>query len=487
MARVESGGPILDRVGYLGIAKLKHIEIKMNMNLEKKKVTVVGLGKSGEAAAFLLAGQGAEVVVVDDEKIDPPRSLLSMKSDMPIRFQLGCFQAQDILSAELVVVSPGIPLTRLPMDELASAGIPVIGEMELASRFLVAPIIAITGTNGKSTTTTLTAEILKESGFKVFLGGNIGTPLSLAAFRPFDFIVAEVSSFQLETIKTFRPKIAALLNVTEDHQDRHGNMETYRRLKERIFENQKRVDYAVLNADAFPPIPLFPSSYPNTCKGIPVWFSRLGDPLFPRQGVTLLKDTLVSSIMGKEDPIIGLKSIKLVGSHNLENVMAATTIALLAGASRDAIVKTLTRFSGLPHRMEQVRELKGVRYINDSKGTNVGSVLKSLEGLNAPVILIAGGLDKGSDFTPLREGIFKKVKRLILMGEALEKMAHCFKGYPAIDRVHSMEEAVLIAASSASKGDVVLLSPGCASFDMFKNYEHRGDTFKKAVLGLCPP
>lgn len=459
----------------------------MNMNMEKKKVTVVGVGKSGEAAASLLARQGAEVLVVDDERKDPPKNLVSLKSDFPIRFQLGGMRAEDMLSAEMVVVSPGVPPTRLPMNELASAGIPVIGELELASLFVVAPIIAITGTNGKSTTTTLTAEILKESGFKVFLGGNIGTPLSLAAFRPFDFIVVEVSSFQLETIATFRPKIAALLNVTEDHQDRHGNMETYRRLKERIFENQKRVDYAVLNADAFPPIPLFPSSYPNTCKGIPVWFSRLGDPLFPRQGVTVLKDTLVSSIMGKEEPIIGLKAIKLVGSHNLENVMAATTIALLAGASQDAIAKTLTRFSGLPHRMEPVRELRGVRYINDSKGTNVGSVLKSLEGINAKVLLIAGGLDKGSDFTPLREVILKKVKRLILMGDALEKMAHCFKGHPAMDRVHSMEEAVLIAAASANRGDVVLLSPGCASFDMFKNYEDRGDRFKKAVLGLCPP
>jgi UDP-N-acetylmuramoylalanine--D-glutamate ligase len=463
------------------------MDLDMNMNLEKKKVTVVGLGKSGEAAAALLAGQGAEVLIVDDEITTPPVALTQLKCDLPIRFQLGRFDMEDILSSEMVVVSPGVPLTRLPMAELKAADIPVIGEMELASRFLVAPIIAITGTNGKSTTATLTAEILKEHGFKVFLGGNIGTPLSLAAFRPFDFIVVEVSSFQLETIETFRPKIAALLNVTCDHQDRHGNMENYRRLKERIFENQKRVDYAVLNADAFPPIPLFPSSYPNTCKGIPIWFSRSGPNLFPRQGVTLIKDALVSSITGKEDPIVGIKAIKLVGSHNIENVMAAVTIALLAGASHDAIQKTLARFTGLPHRMEQVRELKGVRYINDSKGTNVGAVLKSLEGINTRVILIAGGLDKGSDFTPLREVIFKKVKRLILMGEAIEKLAHCFKGHPAIDRVHSMEEAVLIASASAAKGDVVLLSPGCASYDMFNNYEHRGDTFKKAVLGLCAP
>ncbi len=457
------------------------------MGFEKKKVIVVGLGKSGEAAAALLAGQGADVLVVDDERTTPPVSLTQLKCELPIHFKLGRFNAEDMLSAEMVVVSPGVPLTRLPMKELAEREIPVIGELELASRFVVAPIIAITGTNGKSTTTTLVGEMLKEHGFKVFVGGNLGTPLSLAAFRPFDFIVVEVSSFQLETIQTFRPKIAALLNVTEDHQDRHGSMENYRRLKERIFENQKRVDYAVLNADAFPPIPLFPSSYPNTCKSMPVWFSRSGDHIYPRQGVTLLKDTLVSSIMGKEDPIVGLKAIKLTGAHNIENVMAAVTMALLAGASREAIQKTLARFSGLPHRMEQVRELKGVRYINDSKGTNVGSVLKSLEGINGQVILIAGGLDKGSDFTPLREIIFKKVKRLILMGEALEKLAICFKGHPAIDRVHSMDEAVLIAAASATKGDTVLLSPGCASYDMFNNYEHRGDVFKKAVLGLCQP
>jgi UDP-N-acetylmuramoylalanine--D-glutamate ligase len=460
--------------------------MRLNMNLAKKKVTIFGLGKSGEAAATLVAEQGGEVLVIDDETKDPPKSLTSLKSDIPIRFRLGCFQAEDFLSAELIVVSPGVPLTRLPLSDLAAAEIPVISEMELASRFLVAPIIAITGTNGKSTTTTLVAEILKESGFKVFLGGNIGTPLSLAAFRPFDYIVVEVSSFQLETILTFRPKIAALLNVTEDHLDRHGNMENYRKIKERIFENQKRVDYAVLNADSFPPIPLFPSSYPNTCKGIPIWFSRKGESLSPRQGVCVVKDTLVSSIMGRDEPIIPVKAIRLSGAHNLENVMAATTISLLAGATHSAIQKTLSQFSGLPHRMEFVREVKGVRYINDSKGTNVGSVLKSLEGINVPIILIAGGLDKGSDFTPLREIIFKKAKRVILMGDALEKMAHCFKGHPAIDRVHSMQEAVLIAAASAVKGEVVLLSPGCASYDMFENYAHRGDLFKKAVLELCP-
>ncbi|MEK7748172.1 MAG: UDP-N-acetylmuramoyl-L-alanine--D-glutamate ligase [Nitrospirota bacterium] len=454
------------------------------MDLAKKKVTVFGLGKSGEAVAALIASQGGEVLVVDDEQKDPPKSLTTLKSDIPVRFRLGDFEESDFLSAELVVVSPGVPLSRLPLEALSTAAIPVIGEMELASRFVVAPIIAITGTNGKSTTTTLVADILKESGFRVFLGGNIGTPLSLAAFHPFDYIVLEVSSFQLETITTFRPKIAALLNVTEDHLDRHDTMENYRKLKERIFENQKRVDYAVLNADSFPPIPLFPSSYPNTCKSIPAWFSRKGDALMPRQGVTLVKDMIVSSITGREEAVIAVKAIRLSGTHNLENVIAAITISLLAGASLESIQKVVSEFSGLPHRMEFVREVKGVRYINDSKGTNVGSVLKSLEGMNAPVILIAGGLDKGSDFTLLREIIFKKVKRLILMGDAVEKMLVAFKGHSAVDKVHSMQEAVLLASASGAKGEAVLLSPGCASFDMFKNYAHRGDVFKKAVLEL---
>lgn len=455
------------------------------MNLAKKKVTVFGLGKSGEAAAALIAQQGGEVLVVDNEQKIPPQNLTQLKSDFPIQFRLGAIEENDFLSAELVVVSPGVPLSKLPMAALAAAEIPVISEMELASRFLVAPLIAITGTNGKSTTTTLVAQMLKESGFKIFLGGNIGTPLSLAAFQPFDYIVAEVSSFQLETIATFRPKIAALLNVTEDHLDRHHDMNNYRGIKERIFENQKRVDYAVLNADSFPPTPLFPSSYPNTCKSIPIWFGRKDD-IAPRQGVSLIKDMIVSSITGREEPIISVKAIALSGVHNLENAMAATTIALLAGAHRDAIAKVLSEFSGLPHRMECVREIKGVRYINDSKGTNVGSVLKSLEGINMPVILIAGGLDKGGDFSPLKEPLFKKVKRLILMGDAIEKMSAAFRGHPAIDRVRSMQEAVLLAAASATKGDVVLLSPGCASFDMFENYAHRGEVFKKAVLDLCP-
>ena len=449
------------------------------MTLEKKQVTVVGLGKSGEAAAAFLAGQGACVTVVDDILKQPPATLTGIKSDFPIAFHLGDWATHDLLSSELVVISPGVPLSRLPMEALSRAGIPVIGEMELASRFLTAPIIAITGTNGKSTTATLVAEILKESHFRVFLGGNIGTPLCLAAMQSFDYIVAEVSSFQLETAPTFRPKVAALLNVTEDHLNRHGSMEHYRALKERIFHNQTRVDYAVINAQD-------PPSGQPPLKAVPIVFVSPGSATksLSSRGVTLLGDTIVSNVMGSASPIIRWSTILTNGPHHLENVMAAIAISQLVGASPDAIRRTLTRFVGLPHRMEKVREIGGVSYINDSKGTNVGAVKRALEGMTRPVVLIAGGRDKGSDFTPLRDLLAKKVKRLIVMGEAADSMIRCFAGHPAITRVQEMKEAVVTAAAVPGSDHVVLLSPGCASFDMFKNFEHRGDCFKQAVLEL---
>lgn len=451
------------------------------MQLEKKRVTVVGLGQSGEAAAAFLARQGAIVSVIDDAKKEPPVALLTEKSRFPISFQMGDWNPKDLLSADLIVVSPGVPLSRLPMAALADAGIPVISEIELAFRFLMAPVIAITGTNGKSTTTTLVAEILKESGLNVFLGGNIGNPLIGAALQPFDYIVAEVSSFQLETIDTFRPRIAALLNITEDHMNRHKTMENYRAAKERIFENQTGVDYAVFNVNDPPP-------NASLLKGIPVWFAHKvlpGEPFsLRRREVALSHDVIISNIMGTPQPIIWSSALSLYGEPNMENVMAAIAISQLAGASQEAIWTTLTRFSGLPHRMEKVREIKGVTYIDDSKGTNVWAVRKSLEGMTRPVVLIAGGMNKGADFAPLREVVLKKVTQLILMGDAADVMARCFHDHPAVTRVGSMKEAVVRAAAVSGPNNVVLLSPGCASFDMFKNFAHRGDCFKEAVYEL---
>lgn len=450
----------------------------MGMSFQGKKVVVVGMGASGAAAAALLLREGAEVLAIDDRQKEVPSSLaaLAESSGGLLRFRLGERRADDLFSADVIVVSPGVPRESLPLRELEAREIPLIGEVELASIYLTAPIIAITGTNGKSTVTTLVGEILKEGGWKVFVGGNLGTPLSEAVGGAWDFIVAEISSFQLETVRSFRPRIAALLNLTPDHLDRYPDFQSYREAKWRIFENQSEGDYAVLNQDD-------PAVFPSLLKSDLVSFSRRS---VPRRGVYLYlrEGEIVSNLWGEPQPIIRLDALKIKGSHNVENAMAAAAITLLCGSSVESIRQALTRFKGLPHRMEVVRERRGVKYINDSKGTNVGAVIKSLEGLTAPVILIAGGKDKGSDFMPLRDAVMKKVKRLILLGEAQEKIARCFPDHPAVEPVKSMEEAVERAAAAAAPGDVVLLSPACASFDLFRDYRHRGEVFQRAVEGL---
>lgn len=448
-----------------------------------KRVTVVGMGASGVAAASLLVREGAQVLVVDDRQKEIPSSLSDFSQAHPgrgtVRFHLGGRSEEDLLSSELIVLSPGVPLKTLPVEKLQARQIPIISEVELAAislSALSAPMIAITGTNGKSTTTTLVGEILKGWGWKVFVGGNLGTPLSEAVSGNWDFIVAELSSFQLETIRTFRPRIAALLNVTPDHLDRYPDFQSYQAAKWRLFENQGEGDYAVFNQDD-------PATLPPALKGSPISFSRLA---VPKRGVYLhwREGEIVSNLWGEPETIIRVEALKIKGSHNLENAMAAISVTLLCGCSAEGIRQALVNFKGLPHRMEFVREVRGVKYINDSKGTNVGAVMKSLEGLTVPVVLIAGGKDKESDFTPLRELILKKVKRLILLGEAQEKIARSFPDHPAVERVGSMAQAVERAAAAAEAGEIVLLSPGCASFDMFRDYKHRGEVFKQAVEGL---
>lgn len=457
--------------------------VALRESFRGKKVAVVGMGASGMAAASLLVREGAEVLVVDDREKEIPSPLARLsregRGSGSLRFHLGGRREEDLLSSECVVLSPGVPLKTLPIEKLQARRIPILGEVELAATFLStlpAPIIAITGTNGKSTTTTLVGEILKEWGWKVFVGGNLGTPLSEAVTGVWDFIVAELSSFQLETIQTFRPRIAALLNVTPDHLDRYPDFQSYQKAKWRIFENQSEEDYAVLNQDD-------PATMPSVLKGAAISFSRL---TLPKRGVSLhwREGEIVSNLWGEPEPIVRVELLKIKGSHNIENAMAAIAVTLLCGCSAEGIRQALMNFKGLPHRMEFVREVRGVKYINDSKGTNVGAVVKSLEGLTVPVILIAGGKDKEGDFTPLRDLVLKKVKRLILLGEAQEKIARCFSDHPAVERVGSMEQAVERAAASAKAGEIVLLSPGCASFDMFRDYRHRGDIFRQAVEGL---
>ncbi len=440
------------------------------MDLKSQRVTVVGMGASGIAAAELLAREGAKVLIIDDQKKERSPDL----NPFDVQFHLGEWSDADLLSSSLVVVSPGVPLKKLPIDKLASLRIPVIGEMELAARRLSAPMIAITGTNGKSTTTTLVGEILKNWGWRVFVGGNLGTPLSCAVESKWDFIVVEVSSFQLETICEFHPRIAALLNVTPDHLDRYPSFGAYQETKWRIFENQQASDYCLFNEDD-------PMTVSPFLRGAPVFFSK---GTVPRRGVYMDEGKIFSNIWGEREPVISLSELKVKGVHNLENVMAACAIALICGCSTTVIRSVVSDFHGLPHRMELVREVGGVKYVNDSKGTNVGAVIKSLEEINAPVVLIAGGRDKESDFTPLQETIKKKVKHLILMGEAKDKMARCFSGCTDIKTVGSMQEAVSVASSCSESGGMVLLSPACASFDMFRDYQERGDAFRKAVEEL---
>ncbi len=447
----------------------------MNTGKVKKRVTVVGMGKSGLAAASVLSGKGADVLVIDDSRQEiPPLFRQDSKLCSSIRFHLGDWRMDDLFSAELVVVSPGFPVSRLPMRRLQALKIPVVGELEFASGLISAPMIAITGTNGKSTTTALIGEILKDWGWKVFIGGNFGTPLSEAVGSDWDFIVVEVSSFQLETVKSFHPRIAALLNITPDHLDRYPDMLSYQEAKWRIFENQSGGDHAVINLDD-------PLLSPPSLRGSTVHFSRNHRP---QRGVYLQGEEIMSNLWGEPEPIIRLGTLQVKGSQYVDNVMAASVMALLCGCSVEGVRQTLCRFRGLPHRMELAGEISGVTYIDDSKGTNVGAMTRSLESQVAPVILIAGGRDKESDFTPLQNLVQEKVKRLILLGEAREKLACCFEHHPAVECVDSMKEAVERAAICAEPGDVVLLSPGCTSFDMFGDYAHRGDVFKQAVAEL---
>ncbi len=439
------------------------------------------MGRSGLSAATLLSREGAEILVVDDVQKKPPASLPA-----GIRFKTGNWTENDLTRADLVVLSPGFPVSKLPAA-LKKNRVPVISEIELAASLITAPVIGITGTNGKSTTTTLVGQVLHHWGLNVFVGGNLGLPLCEAVASNWDFVVAELSSFQLETITQFRPRIAALLNITPDHLDRYVDLAAYQRAKWRIFENQLPQDHAVLNLDD-------PLTTPPSIQADTIYFSKSPGVLaargFPGRGVYLEDGVIKTTIWGEPETVCRLDQVHRAVACHVENILAATAITQLCGCSLEGIAQTLRTFTGLPHRMEFVRSLAGVHYLNDSKGTNTGALMRSLEGLNNPVILIAGGRDKAADFSPLRSLIQDKVKHLILIGEAKEKMAACFSGHAAIELLdedngmEAMQEAVLRAATVAKEGDTVLLSPGCASFDQFRDYQDRGEVFKKMVNAL---
>ncbi len=445
----------------------------MESEFKNRRFSIIGAARSGIAAAEVLKPLGAIPFVSDSGPVKEGEGLDKLRS-LGIDFEFGGHSPRA-LDCDVIIVSPGVPSDAEILVKARGKNIPIWPEIELAVRLCRGKIIGITGSNGKTTTTALIGEILKAAGLPTFVCGNIGYPfVAIARQVPENgFAVVELSSFQLELIDKFRPKIAVFLNLTPDHLDRHGTLEGYIEAKMRIFENQTASDIAVINIDDETL-----RSRGGKIAARKTWFStqkKLKDGIWGLPG----KDFFVgdSLLMSADD-------IKIKGEHNLSNACAATGAALAVGVSKDIIVNTLKTFAGVEHRLEPVRLIGGVSYINDSKGTNVDSVYWALKAVSAPVILIAGGKDKDGDFSALNEIVGRKAKLVVLIGKATPKIEATWSGIVTCVRAGSLEDAVSLAYREAREGDTVLLSPGCASFDMFDNYEHRGQVFKRAVMEL---
>lgn len=444
------------------------------MELKGRKTLVVGLARTGVALARFLAEAGARVTVTDQAPASELADRLREVADLDLGQELGVPRPSRVTDYDLILLSPGVP-PELPWLEAARrAGVPVWGELELASRFITRPVIAVSGTNGKTTTTTLVGEFLKESGLKPLVGGNIGTPLTSLLSRQAgaDFLVLEVSSFQLDTAPHFHPQAAALLNLTPDHLDRYPDFAAYVNSKAGLFRCQTEKDLKVLNADD-----------PLVCSlnHGPQRVYRFSTQQVLPTGAWVENGAIRVRLATGLEEHFPLRDILLAGRHNLENVMAALLLALDAGAQAAACREVLARFRGLPHRLEWVARIRGVDFYDDSKGTNVGAVARSLAFFDRPVILIAGGRDKDSDFTLLSPLVREKVKALVLLGETRNKLARVWRGLAPVYLAGDLAEAVALAWKAARPGDVVLLSPACASFDMFRDYVHRGETFQQLV------
>jgi UDP-N-acetylmuramoylalanine--D-glutamate ligase len=439
------------------------------------RAIVVGLARSGVSAARLLASKGAIVTVTDTRS---EADLGDFIEGLPAgtRLALGGHKGINPGDYGLAVTSPGVWWDSPLLTALRSAGVPVISEVELACRHLTEPIIAVTGANGKTTTTTLTGMMLKAGGIDAFVGGNIGDPLCGAVGQGHGWIVAEISSFQLEGIVSFRPRISLVLNVTPDHLDRHKTMEAYSALKARVFENQRDGDVVILNAED----PLTASFKPHPSTRV-LWF---GSVPHGKHGAWTQGGRAVANLGEGAIELFRLDDLKVPGVHNVENALAAGLAALSAGVSPAVIGETIRGFEGLPHRMEKVAAINGVTYINDSKGTNTDAAIKSLSPYDRNVILIAGGSSKGADFTQLAKAVRQRAKGVALIGKTAPAIAEALGDFAPKVMAKDMESAVRAATDMAAPGDTVLLSPACASFDMFRNYEHRGDVFREAVIAM---
>jgi len=448
------------------------------LDLNNKRVLVVGLGKSGVASALFLKARGARVTVSDTKPQDQLGQEIPLLLDHGIAVETGGHGDRTFQGQDLIVVSPGVPADAPVLVQARALGEKVIGEIELASQFLPGNIVAITGSNGKTTTTTLVGEIVAASGFSTVVGGNIGTPaISLIEpATPETVVVLEVSSFQLETIQTFHPKIAVVLNVTPDHLDRHHSFAAYVDAKARIFENQRPEDFAVLNADDATCVGLV-----SRTKAQVFWFSREQEVT---QGAYVNEGRVLFRRASQSHEIMLVSEIPLKGSHNVENVLAGVCAGALLGCAPEKIRHAVRNFKAVEHRLEYVATIRGVEYYNDSKATNVDATIKALESFPANIHLILGGKDKDSDYTVLNDLLRQRVKRVYTIGAAAKKIESQIEGAAEIVHAETLESAIKRAAANAQEGDVVLLAPACASFDQFRNYEHRGKTFKEVVQTL---
>jgi UDP-N-acetylmuramoylalanine--D-glutamate ligase len=440
------------------------------------RVTVVGLAETGIATANVLAGLGA-AVTVSEARPEKAVAVALARLDPRVAAETGGHRPETFSGAGLVVPSPGVPRDHQGLAAAVAAGVPVQSEIEVAWRLIDRPMLAITGTNGKSTAVSLLGAMLAAGGRRAPVVGNIGTPLiAMAARDDYDFLVVEVSSFQLEWVDAFRPRVSAVLNVTDDHLDRYRDFADYRDTKLRIAARQGAADCLVINGDD--------PSLTGAGRGWPVRTVRFSSRP-ATDGLWLEGDLLRRSTPAGAETLLDTRELKLTGAHNRENVMAAAAMALDVGVPAEAVRRGAIGLSALPHRNELVGVVRGVSYYDDSKGTNVGAVVKSLEGFDAPVILIAGGREKGGSYAPLADPAGRKVKLLIVIGEARARMKAELGGVVRTVEAGSLEEAVGQAASAGVPGDVVLLSPACSSFDMFRDYHHRGQVFRDAVGRLA--
>ncbi len=454
------------------------------MELAEKNITVVGLGKTGMALARFLKKRGAVVVVTDvaaEKDLGPQVQELRQ---LDIALELDRHRPETFQAADLIVLSPGVPHTIAPVIQAQETGTAVMGEIELASRFIKEPIVAVTGTNGKTTTTELLGDMLKRSGLDVFVGGNIGNPLIdyVDEGRKADVVVAEISSFQLDTIDRFRPQIGVLLNITIDHLDRYPNFEAYAASKMRLFENQQPGDLAVLNSSD-PLVRSLTTDLKNKKLVYPQADENEDGAVINGSHIRFhINDPGPLDLNRQSQWSLDLSRIKLRGRHNLENACAAGLAAIAAGARPEAIQEALNQFHGGAHRLEYLDTIDDVEFYNDSKATNVDAVIRAVQCFSKPVVLIMGGLDKGSNFEPLRDIFGGHIKSLIVMGKAAGLIQTALGNLTLTVGATSMEDAVKQARQAASPGDVVLLSPGCASFDMYDSYAQRGDDFRKEVM-----